>query len=143
MPKPKVHQYPGVNLDEKNVTAMWQQLNYPEQEKYVPLVKTILGSGKVTSADLNLHVKAKELLSSALSEREEVEIQDQIQAYEKWNERRILELDNQMKRFRKFEVTESIEARKKDLKEKEEVIFFFDNEEEWMMRYITKQKLLF
>lgn len=140
--KPKVHQYPGVNLDEKNVTNMWLELNYPNQEQYVAKVKSLLESGKISTAkDLNLINKAKELLSSALSELEDKEIKDQLQAYEEWNKVRIEELDNQMKRFRKFEVGESIEARKKDLTEKEDVIFFFDNEEEWMMRYERKIKI--
>ncbi|CAL8109467.1 unnamed protein product [Orchesella dallaii] len=133
--KPKVHQFPGVNLDEKEVTEMWKRLNYPDNEKIVPRVKELLSSNQLkTVKDFNMVKKAEHLLSSALAEREDKEINEQLKAYEDWNEQRVSELNNQMTRFRKFEVMENIEAKKKELKEKEEVIFFFDNEEEWMMR---------
>jgi len=139
--KPKVHQFPGVNLDEKDVNEMWKRLNYPENEKILPRVKELLSSNQLkTVKDFNMLQKAEHLLSSALAEREDKEINDQLKAYEDWNEQRVVELNNQMTRFRKFEVMESIEARKKDLKEKEEVIFFFDNEEEWMMRLPTDEQ---
>ncbi|ODM95824.1 28S ribosomal protein S27, mitochondrial [Orchesella cincta] len=133
--KPKALQFPGVNLDEKEVAEMWKRLNYPENEKIIPRVKELLSSNQLKSVnDFNMIQKTENLLSSALAEREDKEIEEQLKAFEDWNEKRVEELNNQMTRFRKFEVMESVEARKKDLKEKEEVIFFFDNEEEWMMR---------
>lgn len=136
LPKPKLIQYPSVNLDEKSVKEMWNLLKYPEYEKFVPKVKSLLTSNQLsTKKEFNLIDKAKELLSRALTEREDKEIQEQINVFKEWDEKRSAELDKQVKRFKTFEVSESVKQRKKELEEKEEVIFFFDNEEEWMMRY--------
>jgi len=137
LPKPKLRQLPGMNLEDKDVADFWDRINYPAYEKILPELKSKLSSKDYVSGndtDGEMLKKAEILLSSALSEREDQEIADQAKRYEEWETMRRDELDLQIRRFKAFKLTENIEARKTELKEKEEVIFFFDHEEEWMMK---------
>lgn len=85
LPKPKLRQLYGMNLDDKGVAAFWDRIKYPAYEKILPNIKSKLTSVGVLAnqEDGALVKKAEELLSGALSEREEQEIANQIKTYAK------------------------------------------------------------
>lgn len=80
LPKPKLRQFPGMNLGDKEVAGFWERINFPQHEKILPLIKTKISSNAIqTSSDQegSLLERADKLLSAALSEREDAEIADQ------------------------------------------------------------------
>lgn len=80
LPKPKLRQLPGMNLEEKELAEFWNRVNYPAYEKILSELKSKLSKDFVSgnkTEDGEMVKKAEHLLSSALSEREDQEIADQ------------------------------------------------------------------
>jgi hypothetical protein len=137
LPPPKLPKIPGIlTLSDKELQSFWKDtMKLPDYSKILPQVKSSLESPSFPKSNtINLLQSAEKLLSSALSEREESEISEQVNTYEMWDKLRVEELEKQERRFRTHQIVEQVDEKKKELKEKEEVIFFFDHEEEWMMK---------
>lgn len=133
--RPELTQYPGGNLDKKDVDAMWEKFNFPDYLPILTNIKQLLSSSEVpTSKDVSLLPKAEEYLKKHLAEKSSVEAERLCRQYEAWEKAREEELDRQIDRLRRNEIMTNIESKKKELAEKEDTIFFFDNEEEWMMK---------
>jgi len=135
---PPPHELPYLpgspSVTPQEAQAYWTNiLKYPVFTKsYLENLASTLTT--VKSQEVSLISAAELLLSSALSELEDKEINAQENIYQSWEVLRTKELDKQLKRFRTAEVLDNVQDTLKVLKEKEEVIFFFDKEEEWMMR---------
>jgi len=134
LPKPKVRAVPGLNLEPKEITEMFTKLKWDNSAKHLSSVKETLSSSKLSTTNLNLIEKTEELLSNAIDANEKLEIEAQQNNFKKWEDLRIKELDRQLTRFREEQTLYEIEDKKKELREKEDTIFFFDNEEKWMMQ---------
>ncbi|CAG7837470.1 unnamed protein product [Allacma fusca] len=134
LPKPKLKRAYGMNLDKEGVAALYARLNIPDYGKIIPSVKATLDSNKIVSVDAPLIPKVEELLKKAITENASMEVTNQIQLYQDWEQIRNQTLLDQVQRVKNEKRLQEIEEQKKELTEREETIFFFENEEEWMLR---------
>lgn len=70
-----------MNVDDKDVEEFFKRIGYPEYEKIVPKVKAKLSQIQVAKEDGTVLQKSENLLSAALSESEDAEIQEQQKTY--------------------------------------------------------------
>ena len=141
LPRPKLKRVPGMNLDKDSVDKLFQQFSVPDYSKIIPAVQTVLKSNKIPTADVSLILATEQTLKKILPEQERVEAEKQAKAYKEWEEQRFRMLEDQIRRLRNEQRLQEIQEQKRELAEKEEVIFFFDNEEEWMMKQPPKVKV--
>jgi small subunit ribosomal protein S27 len=134
LPKPKLKRTYGMNLDKEGVAWLYAKLNLPDYGKIVPSVKATLDRNKLTSVDAPLIPKVEELLKKAIAENASKEVSNQVQLYQEWEKIRSETLLDQVQRAKNDKRLQEIEEQKRELAEREETIFFFDNEEEWMLR---------
>ncbi len=126
---------PGLNLDPAEIAEAFVKLNWDESTvKPLPSVKSILSESKLLTEKVELVSKTKDLLSKELVANQKAEIENMIQTYENWDRIRNEELEKQVKRFKEIQTLLDIQVKKKELSQQEDTIFFFDNEEKWMMR---------
>ncbi|KAK3869229.1 hypothetical protein Pcinc_025458 [Petrolisthes cinctipes] len=78
------------------------------------------------------------LLSQVTAQAEQQDIKAQNDTYQYWEKRRAEEFQRQLDEYRKRELLDEIEEKKKDLAEREQVIFFFDNKEK--LELVLQQK---
>ncbi|KAG1676496.1 28S ribosomal protein S27, mitochondrial [Nymphon striatum] len=83
---------------------------------------------KMSSSGLIIDTSMEELINNQLTEiNEATSIEEQIQIYKNWNEARKKELQRQLDNFIRVERIKKISAKRKELKETEELLFFFEN----------------
>lgn len=90
--------------------------------------------------ELDLLSAITQLAQDAAKEAEPLDIKAQEENYRRWEKQRMEEYQNQVEEYRKNELVAEIEQKKKDLTEREEVIFFFDHKEKVAMMQPEKRK---
>ncbi|KAG7159084.1 putative Mitochondrial 28S ribosomal protein S27-containing protein [Homarus americanus] len=92
-------------------------------------------------AELDLGSCINEMVQKAATEAESSDIKAQEDTYLSWEKIRENEFQVQLDEYKKRQLLAEIERKKKDLAEREEVIFFFDNKEKLEMYYPKKLSL--
>lgn len=64
----------------------------------------------------------------------------QVENFHKWEEQREKEYQRQVDMYRKKQLMKEIEEKKQNLAEREEVIYFFDNEDKLEMLLPSKKR---
>lgn len=82
----------------------------------------------------------KQRIKDAVKKHEKDDIQHQIDLYKKWEQLREDEVERQTEAAERRKRLEILEAKKKELAEKEERLNFFENLDEWELR--SEEKLL-
>lgn len=80
-------------------------------------------------------------LLKVVTEREVIEITNQCKIYEEWNNIRMDLLEKQVNELDKKMRLENVEKMKRDLKDRERLLTFFDNEEQVELRIEQKLKM--
>ncbi|XP_026810749.1 28S ribosomal protein S27, mitochondrial [Rhopalosiphum maidis] len=76
----------------------------------------------------SLTEETKKFVNEAVTKNEETEIQNQKMIYKKWESFRREELSRYLDHLNKLKRLQKVQQAKLDLKEKEQLLFFFDNE---------------
>ncbi|KAK4022667.1 hypothetical protein OUZ56_008121 [Daphnia magna] len=80
----------------------------------------------------------RQRIKDAVSKQENDDIQHQKERYRLWEQQREEEIQRQAQAIERRKRLAILEAKKKDLKEKEEQLYFFDNLDEWELRHEEK-----
>lgn len=91
-------------------------------------------------ADINIHDVLKKRIEEAVAKQEVLDIKEQQEAYKKWEVLRQEELQNQIDASDRRRRIAVLEAKKKELQEKEMRLNFFDNLDEWELLYEEKEQ---
>ncbi|XP_022168657.1 28S ribosomal protein S27, mitochondrial [Myzus persicae] len=83
---------------------------------------------KMQIENKSLTTESKHFVNEAVSKNEEKEIQNQKTIYKEWESFRREELSRYLDHLNKLKRLQKVQQAKQDLKEKEQLLFFFDNE---------------
>ncbi|KAK8729833.1 hypothetical protein OTU49_008348 [Cherax quadricarinatus] len=109
------------------------------KEKVTSLISR-LETSESKVAELDLGSLITDMLQKAAAEAESDDIQSQKAAFISWEKERENEFQAQLEEYKKQKMLAEIDAKKKDLAAREEVIFFFDNREKLEMLLPAKRK---
>nr|CAG4650136.1 EOG090X05Q1 [Sida crystallina] len=84
--------------------------------------------------------RIRQLTTEAVQKHQKSDIDVQLKTYAEWEERRQFEVDAQIKEIDRRQRLAVLEAKKRELQEKEELLHFFDNLDEWELRYQEKEE---
>lgn len=95
---------------------------------------------EVKTVELDLSSELNKLIDAAakLSESSDIEAQNKI--YSSWEEQREMEVEQQLQLYEKQRLLAEIEEKKQDLERREEIIFFFDNKDKLELMLPEKKK---
>ena len=85
--------------------------------------------------------KIQQLTRAAVTANEQSDIQAQLACFKNWETIRQNEVERQIKEIETRQRLIRLEAKKKELAEKEERLTFFDHLDEWELRYEEKEQL--
>nr|CAG4636990.1 EOG090X05Q1 [Ceriodaphnia reticulata] len=86
----------------------------------------------------NLLDELKQRIKDTVNKHENADIQRQKEVYKLWEQQREEEIKKQTQAIERRQRLAVLEAKKKELEEKEERLNFFDNLDEWELRYEEK-----
>jgi small subunit ribosomal protein S27 len=86
----------------------------------------------------NVNDILKQRIKDAVSKHENEDIQRQKEQYQLWEQQREQEIERQTQAIEHRKRLAILEAKKKELQEKEEQLYFFDNLDEWELRHEEK-----
>ncbi|CAK9800944.1 28S ribosomal protein S27, mitochondrial [Anthophora quadrimaculata] len=126
------------NLIEKDNENMYKEEAPDELKQLMLQVNELKQKG---SCKDSLIEALKNNVKSAVDKQHDVDIKEQLELYSKWDEKRHLTLENQIKEINRQARIENIEKMKKDLKLQERVLTFFENEEQIELEIEKKEAL--
>lgn len=89
--------------------------------------------------DSDIQEVLKERINAAVAKQEKSDIQAQLDRFTTWERVREEEVQRQMRAIEHRKRSAQLEAKKKELEEKEEQLSFFDNLDEWELRFEEKE----
>lgn len=89
--------------------------------------------------DSDMQQVIKERVSEAVKAHESVDIREQVERYTSWERLREAEVQKQIEAIDHRKRRAVLEAKKKELQEKEEKLTFFDNFDQWELRAEEKE----
>jgi len=110
------------------------------EEEKISRESALTQLGQVTTVELELSSELIKLIEVSAKLTEDSDIKEQNEIYNNWEEKRQMEVDRQLQLYEKQRFIAEIEAKKKDLEEREEVIFFFDNKDKLEMMLPDRKK---
>ena len=113
----------------------------PDQfaEQFENKLRSLETDGFICDGDILEVIRQKTM--EAVQQHQQSEIQKQLETYVQWDNRRQAELDTEVRKIERQKRLEILEAKKKELQEKEELLNFFDNVDQWELRYLEKQEV--
>nr|CAG4641675.1 EOG090X05Q1 [Eurycercus lamellatus] len=102
-------------------------------EDFNSRVNRLEAGGFITENDIQEIVK--ERVEKAVAKQEQNDIKAQLDNYKSWENLREQELQNQIRAIEHRKRLAILEAKKKELLEKEERLNFFDNQDQWELRH--------
>jgi len=110
------------------------------EEEKISRESALAQLGQIATVELDLSSELLKLIEVSAKLTEDSDIKEQNQIYSNWEEKRQMEVDRQLQLYEKQRFITEIEDKKKDLKEREEVIFFFDNQDKLEMMLPDRKK---
>ena len=113
----------------------------PDQfsEQFENKLRSLETDGFICDGDILEVIRQKTM--EAVQQHQQSEIKKQLETYVQWDNRRQAELDTEVRKIERQKRLEILEAKKKELQEKEELLNFFDNVDQWELRYLEKQEV--
>ncbi len=115
-----------------------ESTNLPEEfsDKFNSRVSQLETGGFIVEGDLRDVLKQR--IKDVVTKQENADIQHQKEVYKLWEQQREEEIQKQAKAIERRHRLSVLEAKKKELEEKEERLNFFDNLDEWELRHEEK-----
>lgn len=110
------------------------------KEKFSHLLKELESLGLVSDNDLHEAVTNK--VKSVVNSKENEAIEQQCKVYAEWETLKQRLLQEQLQELTKQQRLAKVQMEKEELLKREEVLFFFDNEEKWELA-IEKKKVFY
>lgn len=102
-------------------------------EKLNNFLSHLESRGYLVDSDIQLAIS--ERIKVAVADHEKSDIAAQVQLYKSWDQQREEEVDKQVRLMEHRKRLAILEAKKKELQEKEERLNFFDNIDSWELRF--------
>ncbi|XP_045619890.2 small ribosomal subunit protein mS27 [Procambarus clarkii] len=122
------------------VKKISEACNDAETKERIMAVISRLEASESKVAELDLGSLMVDMIKKAAVVTEPNDIQSQKDTYISWGKTRENEFQIQMEEYKKRQLLAEIEKKKKDLADREEVIFFFDNKEKLEMLLTEKKE---
>jgi len=108
-------------------------------DKFSSILQSLEAQGSLQEGDILEPIRR--MTEEIVLKNQKMEIERQTASYVQWEERRQNEMESQIRELDRRRRLSLLETKKKELEEREQQLYFFDNLDQWELRFEEKEEV--